>query len=138
MDSLPPVPPAPAKAPAPTPKTVITPIQRVPAPGLQAATAPAAPLVQVFTAFDLPPAVVTEARAKAALVRTTLSNAVKAVDAAVKAALSLDELASDPKASQALSLEGLDPDTLKRFTKAAQPLLAYLTPPQPETPPATP
>ena len=142
MTDLPPVPPAASVAAPKAIKTVITPVVRHGAPPViqEALNKAAAAINQASaaTAFDDIPATVKEARQKAAHVRAALSNAVKAVDAAVKAALSLDELASDPKAAQALSLEGLDADTLKRFNKAAQPLLAYLTPPQPETPPATP
>jgi hypothetical protein len=103
---------------------VIQPVTKVTSP-----TAPAAAPAGVVTAFDAPPAAIAAARGKAAQVRNSLSQAVRATDAAVKAILSLDDLVSDPKAAQALSLEGLDPDTLKRFTKAAQPLLAYLQAP---------
>jgi hypothetical protein len=107
---------------------VIQPVTKVTSP-----TAPAAaPAGAGLTAFDTPSAAILTARNKAAALRAALSAAVRQAKAAVDAIEAAKT--EDKQAAQILALEGFDADTLKRFAKDAQPLLAYLTQPTPATP----
>lgn len=129
---LPPVPAAPTAPPAAAaPRTIISPIQRVPAQAVAAAQA------GVKTAFDEAPPAAAAARQRAAGLRSAAAATLRQLATLAKSTeVTLEAAKSDAALTDALATEGLSSKHLAELLKLSKPLLdAFTTVPTP--PPAS-